>query len=83
MVSRPVLYCDPLLANAVPTPSVLRPASARFASTAAPASSDDDVVIPEVHQTLEWCLSTPPPVHQFEEPPLVIETYGPVDPYAH
>jgi len=71
------------LPDAVSAPSVLRPASARFSSAAAPASADDDVVIPEVHQTLEWCLSTPPPVHQFEEPPLVIETYGPVDPYNH
>lgn len=69
--------------DVVSAPSVLRPVSARFSSTAAPASADDDVVIPEVHQTLEWCLSTPPPVHQFEEPPLVIETYGPVDPYNH
>lgn len=67
------------------TPSVLRPATARFMSDKAyPTTSEDpDVVIPELHQTLEWCLSTPPPVHQFEEPPLVIETYGPVDPYAH
>lgn len=67
-------------------PSVLRPAGARFSSSDIDyptVSSDPEVVIPELHQTLEWCLSSPAPVHQFEEPPLVIETYGPVDPYAH
>ncbi|RLN55552.1 hypothetical protein BBJ28_00015847 [Nothophytophthora sp. Chile5] len=69
--------------KAVNTPSVARPVVARFSSAAAPAASDDDVVVPVVHQTLEWCLSSPPPLHQFEEAPLVIETYGDVDPYAH
>jgi heme/copper-type cytochrome/quinol oxidase subunit 1 len=38
--------------------------------TAAPSG---DVVIPELHDTLEWVLSSPPNVHQFEEPPIVVE----------
>jgi hypothetical protein len=29
-----------------------------------------DVVIPDLFDTLEWVLSSPPPVHQFDEPPV-------------
>uniref|UniRef100_K3WSE1 Uncharacterized protein n=1 Tax=Globisporangium ultimum (strain ATCC 200006 / CBS 805.95 / DAOM BR144) TaxID=431595 RepID=K3WSE1_GLOUD len=66
------------------TPVALRPAGARFLSAAAPPQSDDDeVVIPELHGSLEWVLESPPPLHQFEEAPIVIETYGPVDPTHH
>lgn len=72
--------------KAVNTTAVVRPAVARFSTvhgvpTHSTPTEDPDVVIPEVHQTLEWCLSSPPPIHQFEEAPLVIETYGDVDPY--
>ncbi|KAF1781065.1 hypothetical protein GQ600_21515 [Phytophthora cactorum] len=63
--------------KAVNTTAAIRPAVARFSTD----GKDVQVVIPEVHQTLEWCLSSPPPVHQFDEAPLVIETYGDVDPY--
>lgn len=45
------------------------PASVRFMGTQSPAASPD-VVIPELHDTLEWVLSSPPSVHQFEEPPV-------------
>ncbi|DBA01763.1 TPA: hypothetical protein N0F65_010173 [Lagenidium giganteum] len=60
-----------------------RPAAARFSSAAAPQNNDDEVVVPELHQTLEWILESPPPLHQFEEAPIVIETFGPVDPTHH
>lgn len=30
-------------------------------------------VIPELVDTLEWVLDSPPNVHQFEEPPIIIE----------
>eukprot|EP01038_Epipyxis_sp_PR26KG_P014741 gene14741-19814_t len=39
---------------------------------AAPAA-DGDVVIPDIVDTLEWVLDSPPNVHQFEEPPIVVE----------
>jgi len=32
-----------------------------------------DVVIPELVDTLEWVLDSPPNVHQFEEPPIIVE----------
>ena len=32
------------------------------------------MVVPLIAQTLEFTLSSPPPLHQFEEPPLVVET---------
>ncbi|TMW69185.1 hypothetical protein Poli38472_001341 [Pythium oligandrum] len=67
------------------TPAVaLRPAQARaFSAAAPPQDNDDEVVVPELHQTLEWILTSPPPLHQFEEAPIVVETYGPVDPFNH
>ncbi|KAG2772854.1 hypothetical protein JG687_00006112 [Phytophthora cactorum] len=75
--------------KAVNTTAAIRPAVARFSTDGKvhgvpinnTPTEDVQVVIPEVHQTLEWCLSSPPPVHQFDEAPLVIETYGDVDPY--
>lgn len=41
----------------------------------APAKAGD-VVEPELVETLEWCLDTPPPLHQFEESPIVVEIAG-------
>ncbi|KAG6613843.1 Phosphoribosyldiphosphate synthetase [Phytophthora cinnamomi] len=75
--------------KAVNSTAAIRPAVARFSTDGKvhgvpvhnEPTEDVQVVIPEVHQTLEWCLSSPPPVHQFDEAPLVIETYGDVDPY--
>jgi hypothetical protein len=37
-------------------------------------SPGENVVVPLIAQSLEWALSSPPPLHQFEEPPLVVET---------
>ncbi|ETV98965.1 hypothetical protein H310_08443 [Aphanomyces invadans] len=64
--------------------AVARPLAARaFTSEAAGKSTDPDVVIPELSETLEWTLSSPPPLHQFEESPIIVETWGPTDPYHH
>ncbi len=32
-----------------------------------------NVVIPLIADSLEWALSSPPPLHQFDEPPLIVE----------
>merc|ERR1719168_553600 len=32
-----------------------------------------NVVVPLITESLEWTLSSPPPLHQFEEPPLIVE----------
>jgi heme/copper-type cytochrome/quinol oxidase subunit 1 len=47
-------------------------AASRAFSTA--MSPGENVVVPLIAQTLEFALSSPPPLHQFEEPPLVVET---------
>jgi hypothetical protein len=38
------------------------------------SAGGDNVVVPLVANTLEYTLSSPPPLHQFEEAPLVVET---------
>ena len=44
-------------------------------SFAAPSLADggENVIVPLVVDSLEWTLSSPPPLHQFDEPPLVVE----------
>lgn len=41
-------------------------------------SPDDHLlqVVPELVETLEWVLDSPPPLHQFEEPPIIVEIGG-------
>lgn len=37
---------------------------------AAPAAPSGDVVVPELVDTLEWVIESPPNIHQFDEPPV-------------
>eukprot|EP00546_Thalassionema_frauenfeldii_P005461 CAMPEP_0178924220 /NCGR_PEP_ID=MMETSP0786-20121207/17201_1 /TAXON_ID=186022 /ORGANISM="Thalassionema frauenfeldii, Strain CCMP 1798" /LENGTH=144 /DNA_ID=CAMNT_0020598897 /DNA_START=79 /DNA_END=513 /DNA_ORIENTATION=+ len=37
------------------------------------ADGGGNVVVPLITDSLEWTLSSPPPLHQFEEPPLIVE----------
>eukprot|EP00980_Cylindrotheca_fusiformis_P009475 scaffold2070_cov105-Cylindrotheca_fusiformis.AAC.6 len=48
-------------------PMVVRTAARAF-------SADENVVVPLIANSLEFTLSSPPPLHQFVEPPLVVET---------
>jgi len=43
-------------------------------STSSDLTSGENVVVPLIANSLEWALSSPPPLHQFTEPPLVVET---------
>eukprot|EP00985_Skeletonema_marinoi_P004902 scaffold2123_cov106-Skeletonema_marinoi.AAC.11 len=41
--------------------------------TFAALSEGENVVVPLITDSLEWTLSSPPPLHQFTEPPLIVE----------
>ena len=45
-------------------------ATAARSFAAKPVVPSGDVVIPELADTLEWVLDSPPTVHQFDEPPV-------------
>eukprot|EP01032_Pedospumella_encystans_P013672 gene13672-15725_t len=66
------MFARALVKSAIPAvvrsvaPKAVRP----FSHAAAPSA---DVVIPELVSTLEWVLDSPPNVHQFDEPPIVVE----------
>jgi heme/copper-type cytochrome/quinol oxidase subunit 1 len=51
----------------------LLPLATRAFSTA-DLSAGENVVVPLIANSLEFTLSSPPPLHQFEEPPLIVET---------
>jgi hypothetical protein len=48
-------------------------ASKALFSTAPSLSEGENVIVPLVTDSLEWTLSSPPPLHQFDEPPLIVE----------
>mmetsp|Transcript_41416 Transcript_41416/g.49689 ORF Transcript_41416/g.49689 Transcript_41416/m.49689 type:complete len:141 (+) Transcript_41416:53-475(+) len=43
-------------------------------SFATEGAKSPTVVVPIIVDSLEWTLSSPPPLHQFDEPPLMVET---------
>ena len=42
-------------------------------STDTLCSKPKDVEIPHMQETIDWCEPSPPPVHGFEESPIVVE----------
>lgn len=50
--------------------AVAMPLVRTFATPAAPSG---DVVVPELVDTLEWVIESPPNIHQFDEPPVSME----------
>ena len=47
------------------------PVEVKISSTVADLDiSGPKIIVPKVEPTLEWVLSSPPNVHQFEEPPV-------------
>jgi hypothetical protein len=58
-----------------PTDCIILTLSAlRSLSTTDSLAPGENVVVPLIANSLEWTLSSPPPLHQFIEPPLVVET---------
>jgi hypothetical protein len=53
--------------------SLLDHSEVRAFSTPNLAAGGDNVIVPLIVDSLEWTLSSPPPLHQFEEPPLIVE----------
>ena len=33
----------------------------------------EGIVVPEIFDSLEWALDSPPPLHQFDESPMIVE----------
>lgn len=62
-------------------PAVCAAAPRAAAATALPlqqqrffsAKEDEEIVKVVLADSLEWALSSPPPIHQFDEPPIVVE----------
>ena len=53
---------------------------ARFSSS---ASDSNDVYTAEMVDSIEWAVESPPPLHCFEEPPILIEVKGYEDVGGH
>ena len=50
--------------------NIIRSFSAHTVPSSINDTNPESVVIPELVDTLEWVLDSPPNVHQFEEPPV-------------
>ncbi|CAN0472594.1 unnamed protein product [Ascophyllum nodosum] len=62
-----------VLRAAAPRTAVVATAQ-RFNSTAPPAKEGEEEIVKVVlADSLEWTLSSPPPIHQFDEPPIIVE----------
>ena len=86
-------FISPARARRLAAPRFVAPARARAAAprlaAARPLATEsevvevreDGVVVPELVETLEWVLDSPPPLHQFEESPIIVEIAG-IEPAA-
>ena len=86
-------FAHPPRARRLAAPRFVAPARARAAvprlAAARPLATEsevvevreDGVVVPELVETLEWVLDSPPPLHQFEESPIIVEIAG-IEPAA-
>lgn len=67
----PVALRPAFCASAPRAAAVAATQQQRFCSSG--PASDDDVVKVVLADSLEWALSSPPPIHQFDEPPIIVE----------
>lgn len=42
-------------------------------SCSSKTEGSDEIVKVVLADSLEWTLSSPPPIHQFDEPPIIVE----------
>lgn len=49
------------------------------AGPAKDADGEEEIVKVVLCDSLEWAISSPPPIHQFDEPPIVVEIVEPDD----
>jgi len=55
-------------------PSISSKSAARSFSSSDGLSPGENVIVPLIANSLEFTLSSPPPLHQFQESPIVVET---------
>mmetsp|Transcript_10528 Transcript_10528/g.17162 ORF Transcript_10528/g.17162 Transcript_10528/m.17162 type:complete len:86 (-) Transcript_10528:186-443(-) len=61
------------IAPVVSRSSIVTPQMVRFFAADATPAGKTKVTIPDLVDTLEWVLDSPPNVHQFDEPPIIVE----------
>lgn len=61
----------PAFSASAPRAAAVAATQQRFCSSG--PADDDDVVKVVLADSLEWALSSPPPIHQFDEPPIIVE----------
>ncbi|KAL7545034.1 hypothetical protein ACHAWF_010692 [Thalassiosira exigua] len=57
----------------VDPPTAAKKTAVRTFAAPSALSEGENVVVPLITDSLEWTLSSPPPLHQFTEPPLIVE----------
>jgi heme/copper-type cytochrome/quinol oxidase subunit 1 len=60
-----IVFCDKLLDLKT---------VATFAFSTTEMAPGENVIVPLIANSLEFTLSAPPPIHQFQESPLIVET---------
>lgn len=66
------LAMRPVAALATTAPRATAAVAAQRFCTAA-KGDDEEIVKVVLAESLEWTLSSPPPIHQFDEPPIIVE----------
>eukprot|EP01083_Nonionella_stella_P101930 289550_1 len=63
----------PLARRVATSQASKKTATAAICRNFAALAEGENVIVPLVTDSLEWTLSSPPPLHQFTEPPLIVE----------
>jgi len=65
-----------IMMRAVRVAAMSRATAVRSFSSATAASPTEDVIIADMVDSIEWAIPSPPPLHCFEEPPIMFEVEG-------